>query len=203
MTNEIASTPTSAEALLNDGSFIEDLRQQMVRFAGQQLGDDQLAEDAVQEALVGALSNASGFGGRAAVKTWVFAILKNKIADVLRHKRRMVAISSLLPDDENDEDLSTLFDRKGFWRIDERPVPWGDPEACFQEQQFWLVFGACLDGLPPKQARAFMMREFIELETDDICEATGITASNLFVMLHRARLRLRECLENNWFAERA
>lgn len=202
MTDEIARSPTAAKTLLNDGPFVEDLRQQMVRFASLQLGDDHLAEDAVQEALVGALRNASGFGARAAVRTWVFAILKNKIADVLRQKRRLVDISNLLPDDENDEDLSTLFDRKGFWRTDERPVPWGDPEASFQQQQFWKVFEACLDGLPPKLARIFMMREFIEMETDEICAATEITVSNLFVMLHRARLRLRECLENKWFTER-
>ncbi len=188
------------ETHLRDGPFIEDLRQQMVRFASLQLGDEHAAEDAVQEALVGALSNARSFGGGAALKTWVFAILKNKIADVLRQRRRSVDVGSLLQDDERDEDLSTLFDRKGFWRTAERPVAWGDPETALRQQQFWAVFEACLDALPPKQSRVFMMREFIELETAEICEATGMTLSNLFVLLHRARLRLRECLEDKWFS---
>lgn len=188
------------ETILNDNVFIEDLRRQMVKFARLQLGDAHLAEDAVQEALAGALVNAKGFAGRSALKTWVFAILKNKIADVLRHKQRLVNASSLLREDDENEDFADyLFDPRRHWQVDERPTFWGNPEASFQQQQFWTVFEACLDGLPAKQARVFMMREFVELETDEICAAAGITVSNLFVMLHRARLRLQVCLENKWY----
>ncbi|MES2408316.1 MAG: RNA polymerase factor sigma-70 [Pseudomonadota bacterium] len=191
----------SPETSLNDGIFVEDLRSQMVRFASMQLGDVHLAEDAVQEALAGALTNAEHFGGRSALKTWVFAILKNKIADVLRHKKRLVNASSLINDDDENEDFAEhLFDQRRHWQLDERPTFWGDPEASYRQQQFWIVFEACLEGLPDKQARVFMMREFIELETDEICVATGITASNLFVLLHRARLRLQVCLGNKWYA---
>lgn len=70
-----------------------------------------------------------------------------------------------------------------------------------RERQFWRVFETCLDQLPGKQARVFMMREFIELDSDEICASVGISVSNLNVMLHRARLRLRECLEMRWFVE--
>lgn len=192
----------AAEALL-DSSFIADLRRQMLKFATLQLGDRHQAEDAVQEALVGALKNASSFKGNAALKTWVLAILKNKIADMLRRNQRLVDASSLLHEEEEGEDFTSLFDRKGFWQPDERPISWGDPEAAFHQQQFWLVFEACLERLPPQQARVFMMREIVELEKEEICQAVGITISNLFVMLHRARLRLRECLENNWFVQGA
>ncbi|MHB1247217.1 MAG: RNA polymerase factor sigma-70 [Sulfuriferula sp.] len=191
----------SPEASLNDGIFVEDLRSQMVRFASMQLGDVHLAEDAVQEALAGALTNADHFGGRSALKTWVFAILKNKIADVLRHKKRLVNASSLINDDDENEDFAEhLFDQRRHWQLDERPTFWGDPEASYRQQQFWIVFEACLEGLPDKQARVFMMREFIELDTDEICVATGITASNLFVLLHRARLRLQVCLGHKWYS---
>ena len=96
----------SQETSLNDGIFIEDLRSQMVKFASMQLHDVHLAEDAVQEALAGALTNADHFGGRSALKTWVFAILKNKIADVLRHKKRLVNASSLINDDDENEDFA-------------------------------------------------------------------------------------------------
>ncbi len=190
-----------AETTLNDGIFIEDLRRQMVKFARLQLSDAHLAEDAVQEALAGALLNAKHFAGRSALKTWVFAILKNKIADELRHKQRLVNASSLLQDDDENEDFADhLFDQRRHWQADERPTLWGNPEASFRQQQFWSVFETCLEGLPAKQARVFMMREFVELETDEICVATGITASNLFVLLHRARLRLQVCLEHKWYA---
>lgn len=186
---------------LADPQFLDSLRHQMLRFATLQLSDASLAEDAVQEALIGALKNAKSFGGRAALKTWVFAILKNKIADVLRQKQRMVNASSLLHEDEEDEDFSELFDKKGFWQPDERPAAWANPEESLREGQFWRVFEACLENLPGNQARVFMMREFIELDSHEICETVGISVSNLNVMLHRARLRLRECLENHWFVK--
>lgn len=188
-----------AASRLTDDAFLNDLRQQMIKFAILQLRDKDMAEDAVQEALIGALKNVKSFDGRAALKTWVFAILKNKIIDVLRQKKRLINVSDLLRKDDEDGDILALFDQKGMWRLDERPADWGDPEVALRERDFWRVFEACLEGLPPKQARVFMMREFIELETDEICATVEITVGNLNVMLHRARLRLRECLENKWY----
>lgn len=186
---------------LHDESFLAALRRQMLRFAALQLSDAQLAEDAVQEALVGALRNADSFSGRAALKTWVFSILKHKIADLLRQRMRLVDASSLLHEGEEDEDFTTLFDRSGHWQADERPASWGNPHESLRESQFWQVFEACLENLPGRQARVFMMREFVELESDEICAAVGVSVSNLNVMLYRARVRLRECLENRWFLD--
>ncbi len=186
--------------IFNDASYLEELRRQMLRFAELQLDDPGAAEDAVQEALMGAMKNAESFGGRSAFKTWVFAILKNKIVDILRKRQRLVNASSLLgQDDDEPEDFTNLFNARGFWHLDERPTQWGDPEASMQNGHFWRVFETCLDHLPPRQARVFMMREFIGLNTDEICQSVSLSISNLHVLLHRARLRLRECLENHWF----
>lgn len=189
----------SDASILSDTTFLNDLRRQMVKFATLQLSNSHAAEDAVQEALIGALKNAKSFAGRAALKTWVFAILRNKIADTLRQKQRMVDASSLLREDEEGEDFSELFDQKGFWQADERPATWGNPQSALHQNQFWKVFEACLEGLPGHQARVFMMKEFVELDAAEICTAVGITTTNLNVMMHRSRLRLRECLENTWF----
>ena len=186
---------------LADKAFLLTLREQMMRFATLQLKDEHLAEDAVQEALVGTLKNARSFGGKAALKTWVFAILKNKIVDLLRHKQRLVNASSLLRADNDEDEFTLLFDQHGHWRPGEQPQRWGDPEELCKQQQFWHVFELCLDTLPPQQARVFMMREFIELESAEICETVGISPSNLFVILHRARLRLSKCLEHRWFQQ--
>lgn len=186
---------------INDSEFLGDLRKQMVKFATSQLSDAYLAEDAVQEALIGAMKNAKSFAGRSAYKTWVFAILKNKIADTLRQRHRMVEASQFFHADEEDEDFHDLFDRKGFWQPDERPQAWGQPETAINNVQFWRIFEACLDHLPGQQGRAFMMREFVGLDTNEICTALNLSVSNLNVLLHRARLRLRECLENRWFLE--
>ncbi|PCJ90117.1 MAG: RNA polymerase subunit sigma [Porticoccaceae bacterium] len=190
-----------AQSSLIDPVFLKDLRAQMLKFSVLQLRDESLAEDAVQEALIGALKNASSFGRRAALKTWIFSILKNKIADILRQRQRTVEASRLLRDDEDEENLNMLFDTKGMWQKDERPSSWSQPAESVKDQHFWQVFETCLSGLSENQARLFMMREYLELDSEEICTTLNITTSNLHVMLYRARLRLRECLENRWFLE--
>lgn len=182
-----------------DTACLSDLRDQMLLFATSRLSDIGLAEDAVQEALMGALRSAQSFTGRAAFRTWVFAILRNKIVDALRHRQRMRNASSLHRTDERDEDRPDIFDLTGCWQTDELPARWGDPEGALHKRQFWSALQVCLDELPAKQARVFIMREVLELDTPEICATVGITTSNLNVMLHRARLRLRECLECRCF----
>ena len=185
---------------LTETKYLADIRQQMLRFARLQLGDAHAAEDAVQEALMAALANSRQFQGRSALKTWVFGILKRKIIDIFRQRQRLINASDLPSADEADSGLDALFDTRGMWQPEHRPQPWGAPEDAVAQQQFWLVFEACLEGLPPTHARVFMMREFLELDTAETCAAAGITSENLYVLLHRARLRLRECLEHQWFA---
>lgn len=184
-------------ASLADPQFLEPLRRQMLKFAALQLSDHDLAEDAVQEALIGALKNASAFGGRAALKTWVFAILRNKIADILRKRQRLAEVS---PSMDDDEDMDRFFEPDGHWQRNARPNAWSEPASAVESRDFWRIFEACLEHLPAQQAQVFMMREFIGLESPEICTELAIGLSNLNVMLHRARLRLRNCLESNWFA---
>lgn len=184
---------------LQDDVFLQDLRKQMLRFTIVQLSDSHLADDVVQEALMGALKGAQAFRGQAAIKTWVFAILKNKIADALRQKHRHEQARVLLQEDEELEDFSTAFRPNGHWQPDARPTSWGNPQEALDQRQFWTVFEFCLDHLPNQQGRAFMMREFVELSTQEICQELGITLTNLNVLLHRARMRLRECLNIKWF----
>ena len=188
-----------ARAALWDQTFLASLRRDLLRFAELQLREQAAAEDAVQEALAAALSGQDRFAGRTALKSWVFAILKNKIVDILRQRQRTATFSSLAPDDDDEDDFAVLFDRKGFWRLDERPQTWGDPEATFAQQQFWGVFEACLTRLPENTARVFMMREFLGLDTPGICQELAITTSHCHVILHRARMGLRLCLDQRWF----
>lgn len=192
-----SSAPSDLHAIPPDR--LEAIRAQMVTFANQQLDDTALAEDAVQEAMAGALRNAASFRGEAALKTWMFAILKNKIVDAIRSRSRDGKAARAL--DPDDTGTATLFDARGFWVRHERPQRWHDPANDLENAQFWQIFEACLDHLPPRQSRAFMMREFLELDSDAICHELAITASNLHVLLHRARLGLRRCLERNWYAE--
>lgn len=184
-----------------DAAFLADVRSDMLRFAHLQLRDGHLAEDVVQEAMIAALDGEKRFAGRSAVKTWIFAILRNKIVDVIRQKSRSVNFSALLPEDaEMDQAFDALFKPNAQWLPDERPADWGNPEAALHQEQFWAVFEACLKHLPESTARVFMMREFLEFDTTEVCRELNITTSNCHVILHRARNGLRRCLEGKWFA---
>ena len=188
---------------LNDAEYLVVLRRQMHKFAVLQLADSESAEDAVQEALMSALKNQASFKSRASLKAWVFAILKNKIADILRQNKRFVFSDGLPEEIEvvDGDGYAGVFNKRGYWQSEERPSRWGNPQDSLQQTQFWKIFEICLEGLPGKQARVFMMREFVELDPVEICSAVGISSSNLNVMLYRARLKLRACLEHNWFKE--
>ena len=184
-----------------DTAFLTGVRRDMLRFAALQLRDAQLAEDVVQEAMLSALNGAQQFAGRSALKTWIFAILRNKIVDAIRYKSRSINLSALAPDEVTlDEAFDAQFKPNAHWDPDQRPADWGDPEAALHQTQFWAVFDACLGHLPDNTARVFMMREFLELDTAEVCKELNISSSNCHVILHRARNGLRRCLEGSWFA---
>ncbi len=171
-----------------------------MKFAHLQLRDETLAEDVVQEALAAALTSAKEFAGRSALKTWVFAILRNKIIDQIRLQSRTTNVSSFSQQEESlDETFETLFKANAHWSPGHRPNDWGNPEEALRQQRFWDVFDACLKHLPENTARVFMMREFLEFETAEVCQELSITISNCNVILHRARNGLRSCLEKHWF----
>lgn len=175
------------------------IHRDMLRFAELQLRDHDTAEDVVQDAIAAAMTHAADFSGRSSLKTWIFAILKNKITDVLRTQHRTVSLSSFADEDDDREALDVLFNEAGAWRPECRPTAWKNPEQALTDEQFWQVFEACLNHLPPNLARVFMMREHLEFDTEEICSRLEISTGNLHVILHRARMRLRKCLDNNWF----
>ncbi len=179
---------------------IEGHRTYLVRYALSQLRDAQLAEECVQEALLAALEGIARFDGRSTLRTWLTSILRFKVVDM---QRRMVAdrarIESSDEADASDYEgwLDEMFDDTGHWRVS--PQTWGDPEAALEQSRFWEVFERCLSGLPPAGGRVFFKREVMGEDTDAICREENITPSNCWVMLHRARVALRSCLERNWF----
>ena len=178
-------------------AHVEALRPQLMRFARSQLRNDAWAEDAVSDTLLAALEKPDAFAGGSQLKTWLVGVLKHKVVDQLRRHTREATL--LTPEDGDDLDES-LFDRTGHWT--DRPQDWGSPETACGQRQFFEVLEACCDHLPATQGRVFMMREWLELDTEEICKELQITSTNLWVLLHRARLRLRECLQQRWFADR-
>lgn len=176
-------------------SSLAAIRPRLLGFARLQLRSAAAAEDAVQDALLAAVEGASKFQGASAFQTWVFSILKNKIIDELRRATRTQA--DVDAEEALDEAIAELFDEREHWI--EMPAAWGDPHATLEQKRFWEVMDVCLTVLPASPARVFMMREFLGLETDEICKELSISSSNCWVLLHRARLGLRECLGSRWF----
>ena len=182
----------------NFAAQVQTHRAYLVRIAQLQLRDSALSEDVVQDTLVAALQGETGFSGKSSLKTWLTGILKHKIADAIRRRARSPVFASLEEECRID-DFDALFDETGHW--ENPPADWGtDPESQLSQQQFFDVMQLCLENLPPNTARAFMMREVMELDADEICRELTITSNNLWVILYRARMALRECLERRWFA---
>lgn len=180
-------------------SLFRERRSDLVRFATLQLRDPSLAEDVVQDTLLAAEQGIGSFAERSSIKTWVYAILKRKIIDALRTRHRETPISQVGGASDDTGELNDLFDRRGFWATKHRPHRWSDPEESLEQQQFWRIFELCLDVLPQRTAQVFSMREMLGLDTEEICKELSISTSNCWVILHRARMGLRQCLEEHWF----
>jgi RNA polymerase sigma-70 factor (TIGR02943 family) len=180
---------------MNDfAQTVQTLQPQLLRFAKAQMRNDAWAEDAVSETVLAALAKPQAFTGQSQLKTWLIGILKHKVIDQIRRHSREVSATTQ-DDDEDIDDL--LFNNTGHWRV--APAEWGDPEAACGRREFFEVLEVCVEKLPGVQGRVFMMREWLELDSLEICKELGITATNLWVLLHRARLRLQTCLQERWF----
>ena len=175
-------------------------RTYLLKFARLQLRDEAWAEDVVSETLLAALARPQAFAARSQLRTWLVGILKHKIVDVLRSRAREVTLDSGTDDESADPLEHMAFKASGHFA--ERPADWGNPEQDLGSRQFMTILEACTEKLPAVQGRLFLMREWLELSSEEICKELGLTPTNLYVQLHRARLRLRECLELNWFAAR-
>lgn len=170
----------------------------LLAYATPRVRDQQTAEDLVQDTFLAALK-AGNFRGDAQERTWLIAILRNKICD---HFRKLARERTHQGGDENDPVEDGWYaPHMGFmegWRSP--PKGWVvDDEALLSNREFWQIFHECLRGLPSRQAAAFVLRMMEDVDAEKVCQDLDITATNLWVMLHRARGRLRSCLEERWF----
>jgi RNA polymerase sigma-70 factor (ECF subfamily) len=175
---------------------LEQQRPYLLRFAALQLRDPNAAEDAVQETLLAALAGEAAFAGRSNLRTWLTGILKHKIVDSIRRAAREPT-AGVEPDD--DAAFDHLFRANGHWK--DRPAPWEEPHGALEQKQFLAVLDQCLGRLPQKTARVFMLREHLGLDTEEICKELGITPTHCWVLLYRARMALRLCLDERWFGK--
>lgn len=185
-TNHILETPEEWVDLYGDYLY---------RFALARTSDPEHAEDLVQETFLAALKSRHNFKHQSSPKTWLTAILKHKIIDYLRKSSREQTWDS---EEALDRKIDEMFDDDGHWSI--RPRRWDThPGEHFEQKEFLKMLYDCLAGLPKRIAQIFMMREMEGSSTEEICQVMGISSTNCWTMLYRARNGLRRCLQLNWF----
>jgi len=170
--------------------WVEEHGDALYRYALLRVNNPDLAGDLVQDTFLSALKGAAQFRGGSTVRTWLIGILKHKIIDYYR-RNRIEILASDLPASSESDDLDHVERASDTWGV--------APSQLVENDEFWGIFNRCLDGLPPAHRRAFSLREFDGLPGEEICKILEVTPSNLWVMLHRARAKLRRCLELNWF----
>jgi RNA polymerase sigma-70 factor (ECF subfamily) len=177
-------------------TWVDQYGDYLFRYSLMRVRNRELAENLVQETFLAALECRHSFSGRSSEKTWMTGILKHKIIDQFRKSVREKSITELQINDEQTVD--EFYDAVGHQK--QIPKDWmPDPQALLHSKEFWEVLRSCLGSLPERTAIAFVMRELDDRDTEDICRELEITPTHLWVMLHRARLQLRELLEKNWF----
>lgn len=181
-----------------DNAALAQHRPYLLRYALQQLRDEGQAEDVVQETLLAALQG--NFSGQSSLRTWLTGILKHKIIDLIRKQSREAPLAGTAESEEDNlDDFDALFDQRGHWTDDDKPQTWQQPNAALESKQFWNVYEVCAGLMPQRLALVFSMREVLDMDIDEICKSLSISATNCSVILYRARMSLRLCLDKNWF----
>lgn len=189
-------TNLSQKQTVDANQWVNEHGDYLYRFALLRLNSKQAAEDLVQDTFLAALSALHEFKASSSLRTWFTSILKRKIIDHYRRQARRQEQSAEPGFEEN------AFAADGHWLENKAPLDWGaHPEQALNQNEFREILRMCISFLQKKMALAFTMKEIDETDSEHICKELDISASNLWVLLHRARARLRACLEKNWFGK--
>ncbi len=193
---------TSKSSAIDPSRWVENYGDYLLRFAQSRVGNPTAAEDLVQETFLAALKARDKFTGKSSVKTWLTGILKYKVIDHYRKNSRTDTFSELTS--FYGREAEEMFGSNHHWRSDNISPPrdWRPEQlANIDRKEFMEQFRICSEKLPEKIRQVFIMREIDDLKTDEICTRLSISRQNLWTILHRARMSLRRCLENVWFAD--
>jgi RNA polymerase sigma-70 factor (ECF subfamily) len=189
--------------MLHPEKWLPDYGDYLYSFCLQRVNHAQTAEDLVQETLVSAIKARDSFKGQSAEITWLVAILKNKITDYYRKKDVLKDATDYLAAADDDFSASFFDLSNGHWLPDAAPKDWAVADAGLQKEEFDKVMQGCVAKLPPKLAPVFVARFMDEEDSENICKVHHLTPSNYWVILHRAKVLLRACLEKHWFLSSA
>jgi len=188
----VPESSAKSDNTLDPAAWVDRHGDALYRYAVSRLRELDSAEEVVQETFVAALRARDQFSGKGSEGAWLLGICKRKVIDHIRRRNRPDAASG---GDLGPDPTEAMFDVKGSWKLDPR-VFHGRPEESLERKEFWQAFRGCLGGLPRRQADAFSLRELEGLSTKEICKELEISTSNLWVLLHRARLQLTRCMKS-------
>jgi len=192
---------SNALNILNPNNWVSAYSNELYGYAMNKTGKPELAEDLVQETFFAALKSKDNFNGLCSERTWLFTILKFKIADYYRKASTKFEISATrFGDKESDSYLDNYFDKHGEWKENASPTDWGiDYSLTIENKELGLVLNKCIDKLPNKQKELILLKLVEEEKTEKVCKELNITTTNFWIIIHRAKLQLRACIEINWF----
>ena len=193
----MSDAPPDSKHTINPEAWLKQHGNVLFRYALGRVRDRETAEDLVQETFLAALRSQDNYAGRAAEQTWLVGILRHKILDHYRRRREDSLPAETEGEAQNDL-VDRLFNRGGHWV--EGPKVWKDPRKSLQQDEFFDVLQRCVQALPGRHGDVFALYQLQQHSSESVCEALGISPSNFGVIMYRARLRLRQCLEVNWFA---
>ena len=183
--------------------WVEEYGDVLFGFAAARVRDPAVAKDLVQETFLAAIKAREAFAGRSSERAWLFGILRNKLVDFYRRQSREITMTDLESQNPEEEGaFGTSGPGKDGWVMKLAPKAWATPEETLVSKEFQDALKSCLSGLPEKVAQVFVLREIDGVASAEICKDLAVTANNLWVMLHRARMGLRRCLEVNWFGQK-
>ena len=197
------TAPTNSVCLVNPERWVKDYGDELIGFAMLRVRDRSTAQDLVQETFLAGIKAKESFAGRSDERAWLFGILRHKVVDFYRLQGRELPFADLeapLPEEQNA--FVTAGVGKDGWLKGLAPKAWETPEEILVTKEFQEILKGCLSRLPLKVAQAFVMREIDGVSSQEICKDLGETPNNVWVMLHRARMALRRCLEVRWFGNK-
>ncbi len=186
--------------LINE--WIDSFSEHLLSWAFYKTSNKETAEDIVQDTFLAAYQAIGKFENRSNPKTWLTSILNNKIYDHYRKNAKLLIQNFPKTSNESDEDfLEKYFDENGKWHTKAAPTIWDSEENLLDNSEFLEVLQFCIKNLPELWNAAVSMKYISNKKGSEICQDLDISQSNYWQILHRAKLQLRECIENNWYKE--
>jgi len=187
----------------NPRNWVIQYSDELFRFTIARVKSREIAEDLVQDTFLSGLNSVNGFRGDCHEKSWLYNILRNKIIDHYRKKTNQEIKQSSLTNDTDDEKEEAFFNRyfsgEGHWNKNATPENWGiSADKLMEREEFMQFLMLCLSLLPDMWSKVFSLKNIEEFTTKEICKELDITPSNLWTIIHRAKLQLRGCLEKRW-----